>query len=281
MGFIYETGRVMTQPRSCGKRFDEVSLKEIQEMSMALTPEEAASSCAKYYYYPFPELSDEHKNALLKALPDTYCYPPQEAGRRMIGDGYEKFENGYGVLPNGVGFTAVRIVQKGRNDKKVKYFREEFAKEGNLYYKAWYPGKHLIHFDDGAVEDFGWGLMKMKFSPREFNLNIIQTSEREIFRMDPKCIRVLGAGARYINVENPEKEEYSSMLMYDREIPGGREMRVRYWEGVLFRADGTIEIKLTCGKEEMLKRARLRAEHCMMEYTNENYLMDAFWKDRK
>ena len=280
MAFMFYTGSEMTQPRTCGKTCKEVSMDELRKLSPYLTKEEEQSPCAKYIYQPMMELAEEHQMALKQPLPDTYCYMPEDAGWRMLDTPYEKFENGYGVLPNGIGFSSVLIRQPGRTDEKVKYFREKFAVEGNLYYKAWYPGSHLIHFNDGAVENFGWGFTKIEFSPLNFNLDIIRVNEQEIAQKDPHCLRILGAGSVSNGVFDPGEEEYAGMLMYDREVTGGRELRVRYWDGLTFCSDGTIRIKVIHDREEMFRRARLRAEHCMREYSNEQYLMEKFWAER-
>lgn len=99
--------------------------------------------------------------------------------------------------------------------------------EGNFYYKAWYPGSHLIHFNDSAVENLGWGFTKIEFSPLNFNLDIIRANEQEIAQKYPHCLRILGAGSVSNGVfdRGGEKEEYAGMLMYDREVTGGRELK--------------------------------------------------------
>ena len=37
------------------------------------------------------------------------------------------------------------------------------APEESLFYKIWYPGSHYLHYEDGALEDFGFGRIHMRF----------------------------------------------------------------------------------------------------------------------
>lgn len=279
MAMMFDLGREMTSPKNSGKAFGEVSIEELRKMSVELTEEEKNSPFAKYYYEPMAELTAEQKTALKQPMPPEECYMPDKAGERMLNTRHERYENGYGILPNGVGFVAVKIDQVGRTDEKVKYYRENFAPEGNLFYKVWFPGMHLMHYTDGAVEDFGWGMQSMRFTVEDFDLSIVGIDTDEVCSKDPDCISIFGAGAVCVDVEDPENKEYTSMLCYTRDTEWGRELRVRYWLGLRTHGDGSIELKVDSDREKTLEHSRMLMEHCQKEYMNETRLMNAFWEE--
>lgn len=224
MATLFDAGRQMTSPRNSGKAFGEFGLEVLRGMPLTLTAEEEASPCAKYYYLPPVELSEAHKKVLAGGPMDPKdCYMPGEVGSRMLNTGYEEIENGYGVLPNGVGFAAINIKQTGRTDEKVKFYREEFAKEGNLFYKAWYPGAHLVHLTNGAVENFGWGMVEMKFTIADFDLKIVNIDVDEVRRKDPSCISGYGRICVHVLLYpgDPRGAGASDPVLERPAVPGG------------------------------------------------------------
>lgn len=281
MGELFDTGREMTKPYNSGKYFGEVSYEQLNQLTTDLTEEERKSPFSKYYYMPMGPLQPEHLEALEHGLlrPED-CRMPGEAGSLLLGPPGRDVENGYGVLPNGVGYAAIKIDQAGITDEMIKKYREEFAQEGNLFYKVWCPGSHLMHYVDGAVEDFGWGMLNMHFSGEEFEFRHLGIEKSEIPEKDPACINFLGIGARCTRLDQPEVgEEYLSMVCHTRLVEGGRELRVRYWYGMLFGGDGTYLYRIDPDRARTQKKMKQMMAHCMREYRNQYHHIKLFWEN--
>lgn len=277
MGEFYQTGREMTHPYTSGKLFGELSIEELAAMTPALTAEEQRAPCACHYNEPMAPLTPEHEAALRAGpLSPEACYMPQEIGPLLLDDPSRMAENGYGVLPNGVGYAAIRIAQDGVTDEMIRKYREEFAHDGprTLFYKIWFPGAHLIHYENGVVEDFGWGMLNLEMDLEPFLLRHLGLTAGDIRDRDPNCICLLGLCGQGWALNQPEQESaYTCMIQYTRETPLGRELRVRYWSGILFRPDGTLAYRVDPDRARTQAHMRLMMEHCMREYQNELRLM--------
>ena len=276
---FFDTGREMTSPHTSGRLYGELSWEELRNMSTDLTEEERRAPHALYYGQPMAEVQAEHKKAMeSKALAQHQCVMPGELGASLFGGSLGSPENGYGVLDNGVGYAAVRIDQNGITDEMIRKYREEFAHEGSLFYKTWFPGTHLIHYLDGAAEDFGWGFCNMKFSRDEFEFSHLGITKEDIPRLDPDCINLIGVNALATDIMHPEQgPDYMAMVCYTRLSAGGRELRIRYWNGLRFEAAGKVVLKVRHTRDVMEQRMNMMMSHCMREYCNELRLIKAFW----
>lgn len=276
---LYSTGCELTSPHNSGKLFGELSTEQLRAMPTALTEEEKASPFAKYYYEPMAPIAPEHTMAIQAGSIDPrHGCMPEKIGRRMVNTGHMDIENGYCVLPNGVGYAAVKIEQPGRTNEKVKAFRENFAHVGDLYYKTWYPNAHLLHYVDGAVEDFGWGMLNMHFrqieQPHYFGLDGCAIGAK-----DPACIAIISMSSDLIEIDRAKAEpEHSVMLLYLRQLLSRRELRARFWLGVGITERGLVFNDSPNGADRM-ERMRLMMRHCMREYQNENRIMERYWTD--
>ena len=279
MAKMFMTGREMTTPRNSGLYFGQLTAAELQKLSPALTAEEEASPFAAYYHAPMGPLQPEHLAAIQGPPMDPNdCYMPSGMAAHMNKIGPDKVENGYGVMENGVGFAAVRILQEGVTDEMIRHYRENFAPVKDLFYKTWFPGAHIIHFVDGAVEDLGWGMLNMHMYFRA-DLSALGFDESRILENDPDCIAALTSGAISTPVADPDSgAEIMCMAMYTRQTPTGRELRIRYWLGAGFDEDGKLLVYTKPDKITPLEKAKRNMEHCMREYCNEKYLIKAFWE---
>lgn len=280
MSFIFEVGYPMAKPHTRNVRFGALDYETIRTLSPELTEREAASPFARYFYEPMGKLESEHIAALAAApIASGDCYMPSEAAAHLNNPYDDIVENAYGVMDNGVGFAAIRIHQDGINDDMIRYFNDHFARFDNIYYKIWFPHAHLLHYEDGAVENFGWDMLNMHMTFTA-DLSSLGFDESRIRENDPNCIRVQVFGGTFISTTNPMKgEEVSSMVQYHRKTPTGREIRVRYWIGLNFDDRGQPYVKLMHDDTSTLQRAKLMMEHCMREYRNQARLVRAFWED--
>lgn len=281
MACVFSKGRIMVSPRTCGKKMNEVSLEDLRSMKIGLTEKESESAFSKYYDEPLAEIELEHKKAVEHGpLKPEECYMPELAGSILL-DGNNTYpENGYGVLPSGIGFAAIKIVQNGITDEMIKNYQENFVNDENcnLFYKTWYPGAHLIHFEDGAVEDFGWGMMRMEMNWNNFCFEHLGIHEEDISKRDPHCIFLMGLGGKAEEIdESQTRERVMCMVQHTRETATGRELKVHYWNGMTFQEDGTIICKPEPDRDKTMREMKSMMIHCMTEYCNQVKLIKEFW----
>lgn len=285
MGEFYTLGREMTHPRTSGLHFGDLSYEQLRTMSAQLTEEERAARSSDHYYEPMGEISEEYRNAIHGGPMDpAECYMPEQAGEHLLNPAGDQVENGYGVLPNGVGYAAILVRQTGIHEDMIRKYRDEFTWDGprTLFYKTWYPGAHLVHYENGVVENFGWGMMNLEMEMENFTLAHLGLSKEEISQRDPNCISLLGFYGRGWEVACPEKGAiHTCMVQHTRETPEGRELRVRYWSGITFAPNGGLEMNVDPDRLRTRMRMRMMMEHCMREYTNELRLMKQFWESGK
>lgn len=282
MGDFYILGREMTHPRTSGLHFGDLSYDQLRALSTELTQEERAARSSDHYYEPMAELSEEHRKAIASGpMAPEACYLPEQAGEHLLNPAGDTVENGYGVLPNGVGYAAILIRQTGITDAMIRKYRDEFTWDGprTLFYKTWYPGAHLVHYENGVVENFGWGMMNLEMEMEHFTLAHLGLKKEEIPQRDPHCISLLGFYGRGWEVACPENGPvYTCMVQHTRETPQGRELRVRYWSGLTFAPGGQVELHPDPDQLRTRMHMRMMMEHCMREYTNELRLMKQFWE---
>ena len=281
MGDFYSTGREMTHPRTSGVFFGELSYEQLQNMTAQLTDEEKSAPSAKHFVEPMASLTKEHMAALnAPPLKPEECYMPEKSGQILLNQSYEFAENGYGVLANGVGYAAVLIKQDGITDEMIRKYREEFAHDGptTLFYKLWYPSMHLIHYENGVAENFGWGMLNLEMQMENFSFRHLGISKEDIPVEDPDCISMLGFYGRGWQIANPELPPiYTVMVQHTRLTQTGRELRVRYWNGIALVPDGTLEYHVNPDRIQTENQMKCMMEHCIREYSNEMKLMQEFW----
>lgn len=280
----YFTGREMTNPYTSGKKMADYSFEQLCQMSPQLTDKEKENPFSKYYDEPMAPLQEGMQEAVDTQLHSNQCYMPQEAGKIMLKNDNTYPVNGYGVLENGVGYSSARIIQDGLTDEMIKYYRENFAVDPdrrNLFYKTWFPGYHLIHFDDGIVENFGWGFVRQDMNWDIFNMEKhLGVRKQDIPKLDPHCIAMIGLGGRCIDIHNPNDVQYTCMVQYTTETEQGRALWVHYWVGVKLSADGTLEVCPTLDGETMAQHMKMMMQHSMYEFCNELKYIKDFWNKK-
>lgn len=268
------------------KKFGELSFEEIKQLTTDLTPEEKASEYADLYYQKDP-LTEEQK-AIIDGLPMDvqYAFAPEDYAKHMNVTGACEVENGYCVLPDGVTYSAARILQPGRTNEKMDAYNKEFALEGALAYKIWCPGYHYYSYADGCIEDFGYGRLNMKnISDIEgyagcVDVSLFGIDLDKVAENDPQCVWISGNyWKNYPVLEDRISEEPIEVIIinYLREVPEGRELRIRLYSGVGIQNGKIVRSKLPdlLPPEEY---ARMHMKHLMLEYGNEARLVNQFWE---
>lgn len=270
------------------KKFGELSFGEIKKLTTALTPEEEASLYADLYRQKNP-LTEEQKRVIEGPPMDMRdAFEPERYGEHMNVPGLCRVENGYCVLPDGVTWSAARIIQPGRTNEKMDAYNKEFALEGALAYKLWCPGYHYYSYEDGCVEDFGYGLLNMKNISDGtgysgcIDIGLFGIKMEEVTKRDPACVWISGNYWQLYPVleDRIAKEPIDIIILnYLREIPEGRELRIRLFGGLAIRNGTLVRTKMPdlCSREEY---ARQHMKHLMLEYGNEARLVNQFWERR-
>ena len=276
---LYSKNHSFLLPKSCGKYFGDLSLQEMRNLKSELTDAEKGYAHAKYYYSMPAPLSEIHKAAIQAGPIDpAKAFDIQDYGKFMNNTGHCEVENGYCVLPNGVTYAAVLLNQEGRTDEMVNFYNQHFAKEDSLFYKTWYPGEHFMHYENGALESFGFGRMNMRFAG-QVQVEQLGMKFEDIEKNDPNCIMVGGTTAVGYNIDaqDPDKAEWNTIVFYYRQTPTGREVRVRLRYGV--GIDNGQYVYTPPKKECAEYVAKCTMIHVMQEYTNDDYLERMFWEE--
>ncbi len=277
---FYKTDHPMLMPKSTDIPFGTMSIEELKKLPSDLTENEKKAPHAKYFYEVPVELSEEHRAVIAGGPMDPAdAFEMQDYGKYMNNTGYCKVENGYCVLPSGITFAAVKIDQNGRTDEMVDYYNKYFAPEDSLFYKIWYPGCHYIHFCDGALEDFGFGRVNMKFIG-QVEVEPLGIRYEDVVKNDPACISINGTIAEFYNIDSddPDKPIIGTLVFYHRLTDNGREMRMRMWCGIAPDGKGGYIIDKV-PEEEALNVAKCTMMHLMQEYSDDEYLERKFWAD--
>lgn len=279
----YFSGREMTRPLTCGKRMSDFTLEELRAMPVTLTEAERRSFFAKYFEEPLAPLQPEMLPALEAPLQPNQCYMPGEAVDIMFSENPAYPANGYGVMENGVGYCSARIAQDGITDEMIRNYRENFAHDPtcpNLFYKTWYPGFHLIHFEDGIVEDFGWGMVRQTMDWELLNMEKhLGIRREEISVRNPACLALLCPCGPAVSLADPTDIQYTVMVQYIKETERGRSLWIHYWNGIRLYADGRMDVCPSVDRTVMEQEMKQMMIHAMTESCNEAAHIKQFWQE--
>lgn len=274
--------RPVWEVKSCGRGSWEVSdwQNELKGMSTALTDEEKKSKYAKYYYLGPAKPSDENLLAAsrIQYLEEEETYMPEKFAEIMNSSAIEKIRTGYRVMDNGVGFAVVRVKGSGVTDEKMQFFLDHFNPEGpDLFYKIWFPGTHMRHYFDTAVEDVGCGMELVKFLEvlDGEKLNIPDSMPGK----DEKCIAISGGnGASYPLHQDGAEPHYAIAVRYTRETEDGRETIMTFWQGLQWK-DGKSVRMIPEDARVPWNAPRAQVQHSIWELTTEMRNVLLFWDD--
>jgi hypothetical protein len=261
--------------------FGDLTDDDLKKLTTKLTEDEAKDPQAGYFYTGLAQPTPEQEAARKAPMDERHAIMPQDFAKEMLRPEYMDVEDGYCVLENGLGYVAALVPQTGRDNARTQKFMDSFAKTGDLYYKTWCPGQHLIHYahGDGAVEDFGWGMVNMHFNYVSDPKMLGMDSIADIEKADPSCIQLILASYTGNILGSPDDvSQAGALLMYTRETECGRELRLRYWIGMHATDDG-LEIRPNDTPVPMLEKARLTMIHGATEYMNENRLINEYWEE--
>ena len=288
MGVEYrKEGLVTMIPRGSEPRrkFGDLSFEEIRSLTTELTEEEKKSPFADLYEKGNILTSEQEKAVNAAPIPVSCAFEPWDYGKNMNRPGYCEEENAYCLLDSGIAYSAAMLKQPGRTNEKMKAYNDGFAPEGALAYKLWCPGYHYYHYSDGAIEDFGYGLLNMKAVVGEdhfangMDIRLLGVDPDKVKENDPDCLWLGGNyWMNYPVLEDRISEKPIEMIIvnYLRKTDYGRELRIRLFGGVGIRDGKLVRTGFPEGLDPLLC-ARMHMRHLMLEYGNEARWVNEYW----
>lgn len=292
MGVEYRKAGLITMiPHASSpvKKFGDLSFEEIKALSPSLTAEEDASPHAKYYYEPNILSEEFQKIADGPPMDPKDAFEPWDYGKNMNVPGYCKVETGYCILESGIPYSAVMIRQPKRNNERMQAYNEGFGTVGALAYKCWTPGAHYFHYTDGAIEDFGYGLLNMHAHVESDGTDYCNGTDitklgvdiSKVCENDPRCVWIGGNDWDHYQVLDTRIDDvpmYNLIVNYLRETDEGRELRIRMFTGIGIRGGEFVRSKLP-ENVAPLELARLHMLHLMLEYGHEARMVNQYWEE--
>jgi hypothetical protein len=247
-------------------------------MKKELTVSEKAKPYAKYFYRPMVPPPKETMEFLSRGPIDPAVALPIHQRNDMLKPGNLPAERGYCVMPDGSGFVAMVTKMPGVTSEMINWW---FAWHGleSLRYKIWDPDDHLaVHVlekdlkrrldlglntrernwgtTDVVDEDVGTGTVVLYISfmsPEDYGYDMNQ------FRA-PNVLTAVNANSGIMEPRTP----LITFSHVAREIPGGIELRSRFWLGWNIIDKKPVKV----ADRVPLELVKGLAYHCPKEYTN-------------
>lgn len=267
--------------KHCRRSFADITDRaELYNLNCELTAEEEASPYSKYFALGPAAPSEENIRATEYNTPmdPSRGFMIEDYAKKMDVPGCSNVKTGYCVLPNGVGFGMATTFMPGCTAEVMTNYIENFNPPGDLYYKAWFPGGHIRHYEDMAVEDVGFGMVQLRFIE---GLTAEKIGMPQPPLGDTYNIGITGANILCQPLHQPDAEPmHISELCYYRLTPEGYEQRVTFWIGMHFK-DGKSVLHLPDNKpvDPMIPAALAR--HSAWETATFMRNIMAFWADCK
>ncbi len=267
--------------KHCGRTFSDITDRnELYRLSCELSDTEKSSAFAKYFNLGPAMPCEENIRATEYQQPiaPSEGFMIEDFVNHMDVDGCNPLKTGYCILSNGVGFGTATTLMPGCTAEIMTHFIHHFNPPEDLYYKAWFPGGHIRHYADMAVEDVGFGMVQLRFI-EGLNGDSIGMPNPPIH--DHGNIGITGANILCQPLHQPDAEPlYITELCYYRLIPEGYEQRVTFWVGMHFK-NGKSVLHLPGKKPVHPSLPSALARHSAWETATFMRNVMEFWKDSK
>ena len=255
--------------------YRDLDTMNLDELIPGLTEEEASSPYAKYFNMgcAAPE------QAVLdgSVIPAEDAIAPEALADWVRAGGVRNSENGYCITKEGYGYATSTLFIPTVPDDVVKCY-ESWDPQGDIAYKTWYPGAHIRHLMDGAIEDMGSGVLKCNF------LSPVMGDELgfDPAELDPNLEMFMLGRGRFKKLYDGDDVPFSYMMIckYVTRVDGGIKFRTIFWNGCDCE-DGVFVSKLEPGNEPSLEQMRGVMLHSGYENANSYALMYAWYEDHK
>jgi hypothetical protein len=246
-----------------------------------LTAADRAKPYAKYFGMPMAPAPREIFELLNKGPVDPALVLPVHDRNKLLKPGYLPVERGYCMMPDGTGFVAGLTKMPGVNPEMIDWWFAWHGLEG-LRYAIWDADDHYdIHVapedlerrlnpklnlrernwstTDVVTEDVGTGCMVLDISfisPQEFGY------DSEAFAKGAAT-----AVSANLGLHDP-KSRLVCFTHVAREIPGGIELRSRFWIGWNIIDKKPVRVGENVPREVVAAICKGLAYHCPKEYHN-------------
>jgi phloretin hydrolase len=248
-----------------------------------LTKEELAKPFAKYFDRPMTPAPKEIYDFLIKGPIDPKDALPIKKRNDILKKGYLPAERGWCIMPDGSAFVAGLTKMPSVTTEMIAWW---FAWHGleNLRYMIWDPDdhhgihvrpedlKHRLNYSlsdternwgttDIVIEDVGGGDVELHISfmsPADFGYDM------DLFKKEKVLIAVNAVASSPVFDGKP----MVSFSHVGREIPGGIELRSRFWIGWAINNRKAVRVGKEVPRRDFEGLARGLAYHCPKEYYN-------------
>jgi hypothetical protein len=263
------------------------NLEEKTMQSAQLTEVEKKSPIASYFYREMTHPPGDVMSVLKAGPINPDDALPFARINDLLNPGYLKVENGYGVMPDGVHYTAILTKMPKVTGEMINWWFWWMPQE-DLRYKIWCPGDHcahppvnkdqLIHSKLPMGERFWHNPMSVieiiDGIPVKITITFVPPKEFGLDTTRFKEANVATAICAYVGSAEINK---IAMLHFVRNTDNGVEMRSRFWAGAAIRIKELAEDSLV---NQTLNTPELRNElippgiekafafHCTKEYNH-------------
>jgi hypothetical protein len=253
----------------------DLSEKNLQE----LTEEEKLKPYSKYYYLTpgIPDLETLEGVRVNKPMDPVHAVTPEKINDMLL-SGYLAVENGYCLLENGMGYVAVNTKMPGVTFDMYKWWTGWWPHE-DLRYKIWSQCSHIKCGYRWTLEYIGEELEDIIFiNPVS---EVALGMDLELFKKSG-ILMVDGANAISKPCNSPAGIQpiAATVCHFLREIPGGIEMRSRFWIGYHAGENGLF-LTLSPGKKIPDQMPYNLAVHNAYEMANLRKLLPPLYEEMK
>lgn len=226
-----------------------------------LTAEELSRPYAAWYWKGAAEPDAETAALIVEGRPLAVSdvLRPEDINRLME-PGYLPGEMGYCVLPDGTGYAAVRTGMPGISPEMLGWWTQWHEQE-DLRYKLWCPGSHEAVGPFWMRENVGMGMEDIfcvqYHTPESFGFDMSR------FGQNGNMMLAFGANGMSCPVGAAARPLPVTVMHFVRPLPGGLELRSRFWLGLHIRDGRAARYLLEHPVEEA--RACGFAWHCACE----------------
>lgn len=240
-----------------------------------LRPEDEKKPLAPLYYAGRQELTDPEQIAAIQPgnpIDPKDAILPEQLAEKLLDPEWTKSgpKMGYCMLPGGIGYACINTPMPGLTMEVRDFHMKWVAEDPGFHYMVWYPGAHLIHYDDMAVEDCGWGMCDLFQGARppmsDYGL------PEDYKEKNPQLARIMGrnARARLLTEDINGNTGYSAVLHVV--LDGGLRQFSFCWIGAHCK-DGRMVNRLAPGEVITEEIPRQMCSHFLHENKQLSYLM--------
>lgn len=262
---------------------DDVLESDYLSLKTELTKAEQASPYAKYYNLGTAEIPRELQDALCPGhtMDPSLAFMPEDMASHMLAPAVDIHMGGYCVLPNGIAFGATWCDMSAVTQEMEDYFDENWNPPGDLFYKIWYPGAHVRHYSNAAIESLGREPEILRVSPAP-SLEIMGFP-KQVTDIDPDFIGVRGGNSKLMKIyDRGGKDALDiTLLHFYRRAGNGKHICTRFWMGLYIdRNTGKTVRTLPFYASVQEEIARKLCIHCATEYATNARNIVHFWRER-